>query len=312
MTHDGSARILVINATAIVNRMIALHKTAPTATAALGRLLTATSMLGSMMGEKNDTITIGIHGDGPLGKLLAVGDYYGNVRGYVEHPSTDIARKANGKLDVGGAVGHGTLYVIRDDGVAKEPHIGTIALKSGEIAEDIAAYYAESEQIPTLCALGVLVAPDGSCAAAGGVLIQLLPFADEKVVDILEKNADRLSRISDCFRAGMSCEEIAAMALEGIPYDPFDELTVSYECHCSREKMREAIRKLGADEIRKMLDEQEKEGKGRSLEAVCQFCSTAYSFGEEELLSGLADGEDGQNAATGADGKKEENENEDK
>lgn len=289
MTRDGSARILVIQSTAIVNRMIELHHTAPTATAALGRLLSATSMLGSMMGEKNDTITVGIHGDGPIGKLLAVGDYYGNVRGYAEHPLTDIARKPNGKLNVGGAVGRGTLYVIRDDGVGKEPHIGTIALKTGEIAEDIAAYYAESEQIPTLCALGVLVSPDGSCLAAGGILIQLLPFADEKVVEKLEQNAPKLSHISECFRKGMTCEEIAAMALEGIPYDPFDLLPVSYECHCSRDRMKDAIRKLGAKEIREMLDEQEKEGKGRTLEAVCQFCATAYTFGEEELLAGMED-----------------------
>lgn len=287
MTRDGSARILVINSTDIVNRMIELHHTSPTATAALGRLLSATSMLGSMMGEKQESITVGLHGDGPLGKLLAVGDYYGNVRGYAEHPQVDIPRKPNGKLDVGSGVGEGTLYVIRDDGVSREPHIGTIEIRTGEIAEDIAAYYAESEQIPTLCALGVLVSPDGSCLAAGGVLVQLLPFADEAVVDQLEKNAQKLGHVSDLIRMGNSCEEIAALALEGIPYDPFDELTVAYQCTCSHDRMKKAIQKLGKEEILQMLDEQQQEGKERSLEAVCQFCSTAYCFPEEELLSDL-------------------------
>ena len=285
MTHDGSARILVINSKAIVDKMIEYHKTAPTTTAALGRLLTATSLIGSMMGEKNNKITIGINGDGPIGKLIAVGDYYGNVRGYAQNPLADPPPKHNGKLDVGAAVGHGTLYVIRDDGVAPQPHIGTIELTSGEIAEDIASYFAESEQVPTVCALGVLVDRDGSCAAAGGVLIQLLPFADEAVISKLEENAGALSKVSDLFHRGLSCQQIADIALEGIPYDPFDEISVEYLCDCSRSRMRTALKKIGARELGEMLDEQEAEGKPRSLEVVCQFCSTAYEFGEKELLS---------------------------
>jgi len=285
MTHDGSARILVIDSTAIVRKMIEYHASAPTATAALGRLLTATSLIGSMMGEKNNKITVGINGDGPIGKMIAVGDYYGNVRGYVQNPMADPAHKPNGKLDVGAAVGNGTLYVIRDDGVSPEPHIGTIALASGEIAEDIATYFVESEQVPTLCALGVLVGTDGSCIAAGGLLIQLLPFADPAVVEELEKNATRITSISDLIRQGKSCEDIAAIALGEIPFDAFDEITVDYLCDCSKERMTSAIRKLGEKEIRTMLDEQVAEGKDRVLEVTCQFCNTHYVFTEEDLLS---------------------------
>jgi len=284
MTQDGSARILVMDSTAIVDKMIALHQAAPTSAAALGRLLTATSLIGSMMGEKNNKITVGIHGNGPIGKMLAVGDYYGNVRGYAENPLADPPRKANGKLDVGAAVGAGTLYVIRDDGVSPEPHIGTTALRSGEIAEDIAAYFAESEQVPTLCALGVLVSPDGRCAAAGGLLVQLLPFADEAVVDKLEENAPKVANISELFRKGKSCEEIAELVLGDIPFDAFDEITVDYLCDCGKERMIGAIRKLGEKEIKTMFDEQEAEGKERILEVTCQFCNQKYTFTEEELL----------------------------
>ena len=284
MTSDGSARITVINSTAIVNQMIAYHKPSHTATAALGRLLTATSLIGCMMGEKENTVTVGIHGDGPLGKMLAVSDYYGNVRGYVQNPSADVARKPNGKLDVGAAVGSGTLYVIRDDGVSPTSHIGTVALRSGEIAEDIAAYYAESEQIPTLCSLGVLVAPDGSCLAAGGVMVQLLPFADTKVVDLLERNAADISSVSELFHSGKSCLSIAEMAFRDIPFDPFDEITVDYLCNCSKIRMRGALKKVGEKELLKMLDEEEAEGKPRALSVSCQFCNKTYVFGEKDLI----------------------------
>ena len=284
MTHDGSARIFVVNSKAIVEEMLKYHHTTPTATAALGRLLTATSLIGSMMGEEKNTVTVGIHGDGPLGKLLAVGDFHGNVRGYVEHPLAEVPPKYSGKLDVGKAVGKGTLYVIRDDGVTTQmPHIGTVALRSGEIAEDIAAYYAESEQIPTLCALGVLT-NGAECLAAGGILIQLLPFADAAIIDILEKNAERLQNVSDLFRQGMSCEEIAAVALEGIPFDPFDEREVCYLCNCSKARMRNAMKKVGDKELRAMLDEEEAEGKPRSLSVSCQFCNKTYVFGEKDLF----------------------------
>ncbi|MBQ9736186.1 MAG: Hsp33 family molecular chaperone HslO [Clostridia bacterium] len=284
MTQDGSARITVINSRAIVQRAIGLHAPSHTATAALGRLLTATSLIGCLMGEKESTVTVGIHADGAIGKMLAVSDYYGNVRGYAENPKADVARKPNGKLDVGGLVGNGTLYVVRDDGVSPTPHIGTVALQTGEIAEDIAAYYAESEQIPTLCALGVLVAPDGSCLAAGGVMVQLLPFADGGVVSLLERNASALTSVSELFRSGLSNYEIASLALRDIPFDPFDEITVDYLCNCSRERMHGALAKVGEKELRRMFDEEEAEGHGRVLELSCQFCNNKYSFDENELF----------------------------
>lgn len=283
MTHDGSARVLVIDSTAIVQEAVRFQKTTPTATAALGRLLTATSLIGSMMGEADDRVTVGINGDGPAGRLLAVSDYYGNVKGYITQPHLMLPLKANGKLDVSGAVGNGTLYVARE---TKEgtPQIGTVELRSGEIAEDIAAYFAESEQIPTICALGVLAEPNGNCRTAGGLLIQLLPFAEENTVNLLERNAQTLTSISSLFEKGMTCEEIAALALQDIPFDPFDSIDVSFRCDCSRARMKKAVKSVGRDEILRMLDEQVAEGKERALTTECRFCQKTYSFTEKDLL----------------------------
>ncbi len=283
MTVDGSARILVINSRKIVDDMINFHRTSPTASAALGRTVTAASMIGTMLPEEKDTVSISISGDGEAGRIIAVGDYFGNVKGYIQNPLVNPPKKPNGKLDVGAAVGRGTLSFVKSVG-NDEPQVGTIELVSGEIAEDIATYFAKSEQVPTVLSLGVLVDKDYSCLAAGGVLVQLMPFPDEKTVDLIERNAADLVNISRCFERGMTNEEIANIAMRDIPFDIFDNLEVAYKCDCGRDRMLKKIKSLGKPEIEKMLDEQESEGKARELTAVCRFCNTNYTYSEKELL----------------------------
>ena len=283
MTRDGSARLVVINSKAMVNGMRGAHLTAPTATAALGRTITAASMIGTLLPDAGDTVTITFSGDGEAGKIIAVGDYYGNVKGYIENPMANPPKRPDGKLDVGAAIGNGTLSFVKAIGES-EPQMGMIELVSGEVAEDIATYFAMSEQVPTLLSLGVLVDKDYSCLAAGGVLIQLLPFPEESTVDLIERNAVALGNISKYFEMGLTNEQILDIAMRDIPYDIFDNLEVEYRCDCSHDRMRKKIMSLGKDEVLSLLNEQEAEGKKRELTAICSFCNKEYTYSESELI----------------------------
>jgi molecular chaperone Hsp33 len=240
-------------------------------------------MIGTMLPEDGDTVTITFAGDGEAGKIIAVADYYGNVKGYIQNPLANPPKKSNGKLDVGAAVGQGTLSFVKAVGEG-EPITGMTEIVSGEIAEDIATYFALSEQVPTVLSLGVLVDTDFSCLAAGGVLIQLMPFPDDQTVDLIERNARELGNVSRYFRDGLSNLEIANIAMQDIPFDVFDTLEVEYKCDCERERMRKKIISLGKAQVLKMLDEQEAEGKPRELTAVCRFCNTEYTYTEKNLL----------------------------
>lgn len=271
MSRDGSAQILVLNSKDIVNTAIRYHSPEPTATAALGRVLTAASLMGSTLKDKGNSLTVNFRGDGPCGHVLAVSDYKGNVRGYIQNPQIDLPRKQNGKLDVSAAVGKGTLNVIKDVG-EKEPYVGITNIVSGEIAEDITSYYAESEQIPTVCSLGVLVAPDRSCLAAGGLLIQLLPFAAEETIGKIERNVPQISSVSALFNDGLTNREIADIAFKDVEYDIFDEYEVTYKCDCSRDRLGKALSTINPYELYDLFSKQ------KEAELCCQFCNMKYRY----------------------------------
>ncbi|MBO4343553.1 MAG: Hsp33 family molecular chaperone HslO [Clostridia bacterium] len=276
MTTCGSARIIIINSKNMVNDAIKYHRLSPTASAALGRTLTASSMIGIMLKNKGDTVTVSFDGDGVCGKVLAVADYYGNAKGYVQYPQADLPLNSKGKLDVAGAIGNGNLYIIREEG-KNEPYVGMTPIVSGEVAEDITEYFAKSEQIPTVCALGVLVGKDYSCLSAGGYMIQLLPGAEDSFIDRLEKRIENAVPVSTLFSTGKTNEEYLKDILGDIEFDIFDEAEVSYLCDCKKERVDRALISIGKNELSQMIEE------NKDIEVSCQFCDKIYKYTPEDL-----------------------------
>ncbi len=275
---DGAIRVYSAVTTALVNRGRQIHHTYPTATAALGRLLTGAAIMGAA-GLKNETdsITLQIKGDGEIGTVVAVSDSAARVRGYVENPFVDLPLNSNGKLDVGGAVGEGYLSVVRDLGM-REPYIGQIPLVSGEIAEDLTYYFAKSEQIPTCMALGVLVDTDGSVLAAGGFMIQLMPEAGEETAEAIEKTVSELPPVTEMINGGMTAEDILFRVTDGFSMlMDNNKINPEYKCTCSKERMEKALISIGARELRDMI---EKQGEA---ELTCRFCDNKYTFSRAEL-----------------------------
>lgn len=278
ISQNGTVVFYGVDSTAIVREAERLHKTSAVTTAALGRLLTAASIMGIMLKSTQDSVTLQLRGGGPAGKVLAVSDGTGNVKGYVEHPIVELPPRADGHLDVGGAVGHeGTLDVIRDLGF-KQPYIGQVPLVSGEVAEDITQYFAVSEQVPTVCALGVLVAPDLSVRCAGGFVVQLLPGAAEADIDRLEKNIAALPAVTAMLDAGVTVTEMLAKALDGFAPEVLDSYHVAYRCDCSEARVLRMLRSLGRAEIEKLRDEDP------VAEVNCQFCGKQYRVDLDALM----------------------------
>lgn len=283
MSRDGYVKAMAIRSTAIVERARMIHKTTPTATAALGRLLSACSMMGNLQKAEDGALTLQIKGGGPLGTLLATSDAVGNVRGYVHNPSITLLEKYAGKLDVGAAVGtDGMLTVIRDLRM-KEPYVGSVALVSGEIADDITAYFAQSEQTPTACALGVLINTDRSVRVAGGYLIQLLPGAPDDVIDKVEAGIQRCGAVTAMLDAGKTPEEILSSVLSAFDLEFFDETPVEYRCYCSRERVSATLLTIGKKDLQEIVDE------GKPITIECQFCDTAYTFTPEDVAQLIKD-----------------------
>ncbi len=277
ITTDGAVLATVLNSTDMCARAEQVHESSAVVTAAMGRLMTAASMMGAALKGDDDTITLRINGGGPAGTVIAVSDAYGNAKVSVTNPIVELPLNSKGKLDVGGAVGRdGYLSVIRDHGDG-EPQTGYSEIVSGEIGEDLTYFFANSEQIPTVCSLGVLVAPDLSVAAAGGYLLQLLPGADDETIEKLEAAMPKVPAVSSMVNDGLSGREILDKALEGFEYEVIEERDVEYRCDCSRERVEKVLISLGAEELEKLAAEQEK------TTVECHFCEKKYDFSSEQV-----------------------------
>lgn len=277
ISKDGYVKAVAVSTRDLTERARQIHKTTPVATAALGRTLAAASMMGNALKGEGSSLTLQIKGDGPLGKILAVSDNVGNVRGLVDNPFVDIPLRADGKLDVGSAVGAmGTLTVIRDLNM-KEPYVGSVDLLGGEIAEDLAAYFVESEQIPTACGLGVLVDRDQSVLASGGYLIQLLPGASENIITMVEGGIMAAGPVTALLQEDPDPESLLHRVMSDFELEILETTPVEYRCYCSRERMEKALISMGVEEMEALIEEQ------GSAELSCHFCDNVQQFSREEL-----------------------------
>ena len=282
MTRDGWVKAVAINSRNLVERARQIHNTTPTATAALGRTLSACSMLGNMQKVENGSVTLQIKGGGPLGTVLAVSDATGNVRGYVQNPHITLLEKYAGKLDVGAAVGtDGLLTVIRDLQM-KEPYVGSVELVSGEIGDDVTAYLVQSEQCPSACGLGVLVDVDHRVKAAGGFILQLLPGAPEELIDRLEAGIAAAGSVTSMLTAGLSLRELLTKVTGGMDLEFFEPTEVAYRCYCTRDRVEATLVSLGREELTQIAEE------GQPIQVECQFCDTEYKFTPEDIRRILA------------------------
>ncbi len=277
ITSEGAVMVSAVDSTDIVAEAERIHKTSAVVTAALGRMLTAVSMMGNMLKGKDNSISLKIDGGGPVGAITVSSDSTGNVRGYAQNSVVEIPLKPNGKLDVSATVGtNGNLFVVKDLGM-KEPYNGFVPIVSGEIAEDITSYYATSEQIPTVCALGVLVNPDLTVKKAGGYILQLLPFTENEIIEKIEKNLARVKPVTKLLDEGLDIEDIVRDVLEGFDVEVIYTEEVAYKCKCSRDKIEATLAGLGKDELEGMLKDLPQ------VDVKCHFCNTDYTFSKDDI-----------------------------
>ncbi len=273
---DGQIRVFAATTRDLVEKARKIHGTSPVATAALGRLLTGAAMMGSMMKGMSDVLTVQIMGDGPIGSMTVTADSMSRVKGFVQNPEVMLPASAEGKLDVGGAVGNGMLRVIKDLGL-KEPYVGETELISGEIAEDLTVYFATSEQTPSSVALGVLMNRDNTVAQAGGFVIQLMPDATEEVISHLEQKLTEVTSVSGLLAEGMTPEEILEYIFAGFDLKLLDKIPTSYYCNCSKARVEKALISIGAKELNAMIED------GEPITMNCHFCDKNYTFSVDEL-----------------------------
>ena len=273
---DGAVRVFAAVTTEITEYARNCHDTSPVATAALGRLLTAGTMMGSMMKGEKDLLTLQVKGDGPLGGIVVTADSHGNVKGYVHHPHVILPANAKGKLDVSGAVGHGILQVIQDLGL-KEPYQGSVALQTGEIAEDLTYYFASSEQVPSAVGLGVLMNRNNTVRCSGGFIVQLMPFASEEVISRLEENLSKVASVTSILEAGNTPEQMLQILLEGFDVEFTDKMPIQFYCNCTKSRVEKALISIGKKELKSMIDD------GETVEVNCHFCNKNYHFTVDEL-----------------------------